>query len=643
MRPLLCPLDCILPRDSFSRHRIALLLLMPHPVMPPSSPPSPNSPADQTSSLFSTPLDDTIRKLPSTATSGFPTPIDSEIIELEDSGRRVLFASSPRIDNSPIITATTVSVGRMPRKKRSAPVDGDSDTQGVPKRVKVGKRNNLETERKKKQARVSTSPLPPEHTQPSPSIPTGNIRSSRVSPMPGQKRASPFGDASNTQPVLKRIKAENTQTPGSTLFPLAGQRRRSLSSPISIISSTAGPKKRKRPEVEDEIKDEDEEHDEVQDNIDSQSSPSKSSRQLSTPTNKNLSDKRPKLQTPNSKSKDRANIRNKEYFSGEDSYVEDSSVFSGSSSGEENEISNLDHEDIEDMLTREKARRLAAAVKVPVDSNMSEEEKNLYLGLALRGIKPVMSFTWSKDFSTLPESLFAVPDGSDHQEASLAFKAQKGTDFAAIRAFRELLEVGGYVRDCRLLTVKPQVVIQRSIKKYIRWAVSDAGLRVTREGLPVHVIYTQRSGQTALSAVTGLSKKMERLAERYRKLHSDSYFGKLSKGVKRLTHTEQPADSDFTKYWPTLVGFLVCGPIMTIASLDTDPTSVVWSENAKTRVKYLGQFDMSGIDQDVWNSLAIAIAVISMRNSLSRLANAYSGPLLPRFRHHDDDTDDDDL
>lgn len=467
----------------------------------------------------------------------------------------------------------------MPRIKRDSPVDDDFNTQAAPKRLKAEKPKNMRSEEKKKEAWIPTSSPPFEQEQ---------------------AQAHEF-------------------TYNST----------------ATIRTSSGPQKSQIPYVDNEIEDDED--------INPHFGRSKSNRKSLIFTKDNHIDKRTKTRTPIPKEKGRANKRNREDPSEEDYCVENPSIHGGSSSGGENEITILDREDIEEFLTREKAGRLATAVKVPVDSNMSEEEKNLYLGLALRGIKPVMSFTWSKDFSTLPESLFAVPDNNDYQEARLTFKTQKGTDFAAIKAFRELLEVGGFVRDCRLLILKPQVVIQRFIKKYIRWAISDAGLKIAPNALPVHVIYTQRSGQTTLSAVTGLSNKMERLAERHQKLHSEFYFGKPSKGLRSLSHTEQPTDSEHIRYWPTLVGFLLCGPIMTIVSLNTDPNSVVWSEKANSRVKYLGQFDMSETDQDVWNSLAIAIAVINMRKSLARLAYEYSGPLLPRFRHPDDETDDEDL
>lgn len=278
-------------------------------------------------------------------------------------------------------------------------------------------------------------------------------------------------------------------------------------------------------------------------------------------------------------------------------------------------------------LTREKARRLANAVQVPENSNMCTEERDLYSELALRGIKPVMSYDWARDFSTLPESIFSVENTSKEEEDKLTLKADKGTDFAAKRAFQELLKIGGCVRDCKILTVQPETVIERAIRKYIRWAITDAGLKTTPETIPVHTIYTQKPGESVLSAVSRLGKRLERLAQRHQKVYG------------RRVDT----------YWPSLIGFLTCGPILTIMTLDSNPRSEVWTkdrgdgEDGEVRAKYLGQFDMSEIDSDVWNSLAVAIAVIQMRQSMGRLAHAYEGPLFPRFRGQSDDSDDEDL
>jgi hypothetical protein len=79
--------------------------------------------------------------------------------------------------------------------------------------------------------------------------------------------------------------------------------------------------------------------------------------------------------------------------------------------------------------------------------------------------------------------------------------------------------------------------------------------------------------------------------------------------------------------------------------MDTDPDSATWKEdNIGCHAKYMGQFDMSEDDQDVWNSLALAIAVIHIRRTMTRLADHY--PHLDGVAQRQrlgDDTEDEDL
>lgn len=271
-------------------------------------------------------------------------------------------------------------------------------------------------------------------------------------------------------------------------------------------------------------------------------------------------------------------------------------------------------------LTQEKARRLAQAVRVPTNAKMGEGEKSLYLELALRGCKPVMFHHWKKDFSTLPESLFSSVDSSLTELEEIIFKTKARSEFHAIKAMKDLLDLGGQVRDCSLLSVYPPEVIRKAISKYIRWAISDSGLVTTPQTLPFHIIYAQKLSETTLDTVTKLVKKLTKLAIRHRVAYGET--GNL--------------------YWPTLVGYVICGPIATILSLDSDPNSPAWSGPADTRVKYMGQFDLTEPDQDVWNSLALAISVIHVRETMLKLASVYGGPQAPIFRSTIGEFSDDD-
>ncbi|KAJ5101768.1 hypothetical protein NUU61_003990 [Penicillium alfredii] len=276
-------------------------------------------------------------------------------------------------------------------------------------------------------------------------------------------------------------------------------------------------------------------------------------------------------------------------------------------------------------LTREKAQRLAEAVQIPEDTHLGREERDLFLNMATRGCKPLIPGHWRKDFPTLPVSLFTTDgDKNNCQNADqdLLFEAHKNSDFSALRALQDFLKISGHVRDCQLLEIQPEMVIQKAINKYLRWAINDADLKTGPATSPLHAVYTQQKDETTLAAVSKLARKLERLAKRHL----------ASLGGPRANN-----------YWPMLVGFLACGPIVAIISLDTNPKSKVWVENLEVKVNYLGQFDVSEEEQDVWNSFAVAISVLHVRKCMAQLVASDLAPSAPRFRGLNEETDDEDL
>lgn len=290
-------------------------------------------------------------------------------------------------------------------------------------------------------------------------------------------------------------------------------------------------------------------------------------------------------------------------------------------------INRSERDDIIFILSREKAKRMAQAIKVPQDTKMGDEEKSLYLDLATRGCYPVLPSSWKMDFATLPESLFPTEE-EDVDESKFPFAIQKASEFYAITALHEILTIPGRVRDCRFLTVHPQEVIKKAIRKYLRWAVTDADVKIKPKTAAVHTIVTQKLLENGKKEE--IIKVVKRVLERLKELALEQ--------KKMYEGTPDP-------YWPTLVGFCLCGPIVTILSLDTDPGSATWKEvNIGCHAKYMGQFDMSEDDQDVWNSLALAIAVIHIRRTMTRLADHYpSMDGVAQRRKPGDETEDEDL
>ena len=269
-------------------------------------------------------------------------------------------------------------------------------------------------------------------------------------------------------------------------------------------------------------------------------------------------------------------------------------------------------------FSAERARRWANAIELPDDS-WSESEKDLYLRLAMRGFEPLLPAHWQFDFGTLPESLFGEPEeggepfftpsGSSEfhgkSSSTLSIVAILLTSYSlAIKSLASLLSLGGRVRDCGVLNTRPETVIKRGIRSYLRWALRDEGVRATPASIPVHTVYCQRQGESTLSAVRRLDRRLQGLAGRY--------SGRLC---------------------PLLIGFLVCGPIVAILMYDSSQFGAVGSQD--TASKFLCQVDLSDRGQDVWNSLALAVAVINVRGQMAGLVARGEG--LKREEEEDED------
>lgn len=85
----------------------------------------------------------------------------------------------------------------------------------------------------------------------------------------------------------------------------------------------------------------------------------------------------------------------------------------------------------------------------------------------------------------------------------------------------------------------------------------------------------------------------------------------------------------FARFFPLLVGFVICGPIVAILTLDTDPLSPKDFSDSEIGSKFISQFDVGEHGQDVWTSLAVAITTMHIRHTMVRLAvdkGEFDGP-----------------
>ncbi|UDD58262.1 hypothetical protein AFCA_005723 [Aspergillus flavus] len=275
-------------------------------------------------------------------------------------------------------------------------------------------------------------------------------------------------------------------------------------------------------------------------------------------------------------------------------------------------VSQTRHSTVVFSLSVEKARRWADAIDIP-EGLYNEEEKDLFFRLAMRGFEPLIPEQWRSDFPTLPYTLFSDAEG-DSRPVIHTFKSSKTY---AIRSLAALFSLGGRVRDCRILKKGPEILIKTTISQYFRWALRDTDIHINRDAIPVHVIYAKKKGETTLDAVKKLNLHLQLLASRHREALSAAAPDGDHGSINLQLNEKDDGYSAPSRFYPLLIGFIICGPIIAILTLGTDLSSTT----DDTDSKYICQFDLEDAGHDVWNSLAVAITVMKIRETMMQLVD----------------------
>ncbi|KAL6238608.1 hypothetical protein BDW75DRAFT_14920 [Aspergillus navahoensis] len=252
-------------------------------------------------------------------------------------------------------------------------------------------------------------------------------------------------------------------------------------------------------------------------------------------------------------------------------------------------------------FVRERDKRLANVTNIP-EGRYTEQEKNLFLQLAMRGFEPLAPKHWQFDFPTLPDSLF-IEEGKKQSEPII--KISRSTTFYAIKSLSNLFSLSGRVRDCSIVEKNPETLIKQTINRYIRWALYDVNLEVNHTSMPVHVLHAQKKNGSVRDALERLNRRLKKLALRHRKALAAS------------------GNSNNNKL-PLLIGFLICGPVVALMTFDLNLMKGTPGDDGIDG-KFFSQFDFSERGQDVWNSLSIAIVVMHIRSTMVRLARSGYG------------------
>lgn len=266
-----------------------------------------------------------------------------------------------------------------------------------------------------------------------------------------------------------------------------------------------------------------------------------------------------------------------------------------------------------------------------------QSEAGLYEHLWIRGKEPLLPFAWAPDFKTYPTALFNL-DQDDIPLITNIYSPQ----FHAIRALRELVELGHQVRDQMLAgfkLVKIQRTIQKGIEAYIDWALNDADLYSTADTVPLHHTARRHPEKTTIEAISALATKLHNLLDVHRQSFPDTPT-RAPKSPSPSEHARDPAtsgampppsptrDSEDPQILddsqgdlpPVMIGFLVVGATATIFTLNARNADAALAGDRTRGVHMLGRFNFTESRFDVWNALAIALTVCHLRSALLAVA-----------------------
>ncbi|EXJ56140.1 hypothetical protein A1O7_09071 [Cladophialophora yegresii CBS 114405] len=290
----------------------------------------------------------------------------------------------------------------------------------------------------------------------------------------------------------------------------------------------------------------------------------------------------------------------------------------------------------------EEARRHVAAITLPANSGIwSQTERELFFHLAYRGFEPLLPQNWMIDFDTLPISVFAHENSSD----PALIQNLRDNQFRAGHALRRLFEAGQDARDRSHVSpgVRRERVLEKSVKRYLYWALTDVGLRPRSKTqyIPVHVVAARRKGQSTLQTLEEVATKLQKLSERHQR----------AQNVQHSVETRglNPADADETRVadddssTPTLIGLVIISAVLVVVTLSpfAPPTpESLQGEKASAgpsdssgeggtsfnpdRLRIIAELDFSQKDQDVWNALGVAIAAMEIRREALKVNREFT-------------------
>jgi hypothetical protein len=228
-----------------------------------------------------------------------------------------------------------------------------------------------------------------------------------------------------------------------------------------------------------------------------------------------------------------------------------------------------------------------------------------FLKIARRGYEPLIPPSWKMDFPKFPPILFA----KDEDDAFI--KPMIKSNFFAIKAFDQLCMVGRSVRLAEFNHTgpnrSPEAMIKKHLKDYLKWAWKDAGLMEDIESgrIPCLINLANRSwrrrrqgGEITMDPFTKLEIKVKDKLE----TTSASLLSCLR---------AREAEDEYMIEPPTLFGLVIYETIVAVVAYEPLSSTGV--------LRQFAYYHFNKLNEEVWNSISLAILVSWARNSMLRI------------------------
>ncbi|KAI5363222.1 hypothetical protein Slin14017_G069030 [Septoria linicola] len=219
--------------------------------------------------------------------------------------------------------------------------------------------------------------------------------------------------------------------------------------------------------------------------------------------------------------------------------------------------------------------------------------------IGLRGREPVLPAYMKFEYRFLPDGLFESTDDA-------FISSQRNGHFKASKALQRLLDLGGHLRDRKLMDpeeARAELEVKKHLKDYIKWAESDADLDQST-AIPIMVQVYAEAGTPGDDIRATAEDKCRVLVQRWKNALEVARSVEFSPGSRA-------SDGTLLSYeLPTFYALLASDAIVAIMAyrIDTD------------ECQPMALFDYNDRDYDVWNSLAMAILICHVRNVQLRIA-----------------------